>query len=169
MSLRPSHGDESPIRRRPRVSGDPCRMDSRFRGNDRTFERAGDLANRGQELPLVRIGSKSFAHEDAIGRIPREEPQSPNTRDSALLALEGQRDVAAATQTHRAAGCLDWERNGRRNPGRCPDGVPWFPSAGAPLTSASVSRRTGMASSKKNQMRPPWPERDRSKAADKPF
>jgi len=72
-------------------------MDSRFRGNDRTFERAGDLANRGQELPLVRIGSKSFAHEDAIGRIPREEPQSPNTRDSALLAgwLEGQGDQVA--------------------------------------------------------------------------
>ena len=36
----------------------------------------------------------------------------------------------------QAAGCLDWERNSRRNPGRCPDGAPWFPSEGVPPTSA---------------------------------
>ena len=40
MGLRPTHRDESQKRRRPRVSGDRHRVDSRFRGNDVTFERA---------------------------------------------------------------------------------------------------------------------------------
>ena len=39
MGRRPTLGDESHIPRRPRGSGDPWRVDSRFRGNDLTFER----------------------------------------------------------------------------------------------------------------------------------
>jgi hypothetical protein len=44
MGLRPTHRDESHNRCRPRVSGDPCQVDSRFRGNDVTFD--------GVSLPL---------------------------------------------------------------------------------------------------------------------
>jgi hypothetical protein len=38
MGLRPTHGDESHKRCRPRVSGDPRPVVSRFRGNDVTFD-----------------------------------------------------------------------------------------------------------------------------------
>jgi hypothetical protein len=40
MGLRPTHRDESHKRCRPRVSGDPRPVDSRFRGNDVTFDGA---------------------------------------------------------------------------------------------------------------------------------
>jgi hypothetical protein len=40
MGLRPTHSLESFKRRRPRESGDPHPMDSRFRGNDVTFDGA---------------------------------------------------------------------------------------------------------------------------------
>ena len=38
MGLRPTHRDENRRPRRPRESGDPCLVDSRFRGNDVTFD-----------------------------------------------------------------------------------------------------------------------------------
>ena len=50
MSLQPTHGDESQIRRRPRGSGDPFLVDSRLRGNDVTFERSGILLCAGGPL-----------------------------------------------------------------------------------------------------------------------
>ena len=40
MGLRSTHRDESHKRRRPREGGDPGQVDSRFRGNDVTFDRA---------------------------------------------------------------------------------------------------------------------------------
>jgi len=40
MGLRSTHSDESHECRRPRESGDSGRLDSRFRGNDVTLDRA---------------------------------------------------------------------------------------------------------------------------------
>jgi len=58
MGLRPTQGEENQERRRPRESGDPCRVDSRFRGNDVTrvtFERAaGDEESR-TALKTLRV------------------------------------------------------------------------------------------------------------------
>jgi hypothetical protein len=53
MGLQPAHSLESFKRRRPRESGDPRPMDSRFRGNDVTFERseARNLALKTKEIP----------------------------------------------------------------------------------------------------------------------
>ena len=40
MGFGPTHGNESHKPRRPREGADPASVDSRFRGNDLTFERA---------------------------------------------------------------------------------------------------------------------------------
>jgi len=58
MSRRPIHGDERHRRRRPRVSEDPGRVDSCFRGKDVTFERAS--------LKLLKFGDK--IEQDARNR-----------------------------------------------------------------------------------------------------
>jgi len=63
MGLRPTHGDESQKRRRPRVSGDPRRVDSRFRGIDVTFERV----KRGISL-CVGEASEVARHPSLITR-----------------------------------------------------------------------------------------------------
>ena len=53
MGLRSTHRDESHKRCRPRVSGDPRPVDSRFRGNDVTFDEVimGLRPARGNENP----------------------------------------------------------------------------------------------------------------------
>jgi hypothetical protein len=69
MDLRSTHKDESRKRGRPRVSGDPRPVDSRFRGNDVVgviFRRAKRGISLGLSLSIPRNQSEvpRFARND---------------------------------------------------------------------------------------------------------
>ena len=65
MGLWPTQRNENHLRRRPRESGDPAPVDSRFRGNDVIFERA-TMGQRPMETPQDNI-QKGFS---AASKVP---------------------------------------------------------------------------------------------------
>ena len=85
MGLRPTHRNESHKRRRPRASGDPRPVDSRFRGNDVTFERAAwELFPEIADQTLDDDGQPSCS---AAAALERREPFINSTLAEHALAL----------------------------------------------------------------------------------